>query len=68
LSGTGSDSGTSIYKFATQRNSPFSPLDTASNSNTNLFYTGTPGHIYNVGSGLGTPDLARLASDFARSR
>ena len=56
----------SIYALATQHNSPFTPLDSASANNTNLFYTGTPGHIYNVGSGLGTPDLAMLASDFAR--
>jgi kumamolisin len=55
-----------IYQFATFRDSPFSPLDSASASNDNLYYTGTPGHIYNVGSGLGTPDLAALARDFAR--
>jgi len=54
-----------IYQFATQPGSPFTPLDTASAGNTNLYYTGTPGHIYNVGSGLGTPNLAELASDFA---
>jgi subtilase family serine protease len=57
-----------IYQFATGWNSPFSPLDTASNSNDNLYYTGTPGHVYNVGSGLGTPNLARLAGDFAGRR
>ncbi len=57
----------SIYAFAVQHNSPFTPLDSASAGNTNLFYTGTPGHIYNVGSGLGTPDLAALARDFGRS-
>jgi subtilase family serine protease len=56
-----------IYAFALQHNSPFTPLDSASANNTNLFYTGTPGHIYNVGSGLGTPDLAVLARDFGRS-
>jgi kumamolisin len=55
-----------IYRFAASHNSPFSPLDTASANNDNLFYTGTPGHIFNVGSGLGTPDLASLARDFAR--
>ena len=54
-----------IYQFAAQRNSPFDPLDSASANNDNLYYTGTPGHIYNVGSGLGTPDLAQLAWDFA---
>ncbi len=55
-----------IYRFAARSHSPFTPLDSASNGNTNLFYTGTPGHIYNVGSGLGTPDLTALARDFAR--
>jgi kumamolisin len=54
-----------IYRFATGHNSPFTPLSTASNANTNLFYTGTHGQKYNVGSGLGTPDLAKLAADFA---
>ena len=54
-----------IYQFAQQRNSPFTPLDSPSASNDNLYYTGTLGHLYNVGSGLGTPDLTRLAFDFA---
>jgi kumamolisin len=56
-----------VYRFAAHGNSPFTPLDEASNNNDNLFYTGTPGHIYNVGSGLGYPDLAKLAADFARA-
>lgn len=55
-----------IYKFATQANSPFTPLDTAGTSNDNLYYSGSHGQIYNAGSGLGTPNLARLAADFAR--
>jgi kumamolisin len=54
-----------IYQFAQQHNSPFTPLDTPSASNDNLYYTGTPGHLYNVGSGLGTPDLTQLAFDFS---
>jgi subtilase family serine protease len=54
-----------IYKFARQGNSPFTPLDQSGTSNDNLLYTGTPGAIYNVGSGLGTPDFATLAQDFA---
>jgi len=54
-----------IYKFATQKSSPFTPLDESGTSNDNLLYTGTPGAIYNVGSGLGTPDFATLAQDFA---
>jgi subtilase family serine protease len=55
---------TSIYRFAKQNDSPFTPLDTTGASNDNLYYTGTPGNVYNVGSGLGIPDLARLAADF----
>ncbi len=54
-----------IYKFATSRKSPFTPLDASGTSNDNLYYTGTKGNIYNVGSGLGTPNLATLAGDFA---
>ena len=56
-----------IYKFALQHNSPFTPLDQSGTSNDNLLYTGTPGAIYNVGSGLGTPDFAQLTQDFAHS-
>jgi kumamolisin len=55
-----------IYRLAVQPGSPFTPLDSASASNDNLYYTGTAGHKYNVGSGLGTPNLAALASDFGR--
>jgi len=57
-----------IYKFALQGNSPFTPLDQSGTSNDNLLYTGTPGAIYNVGSGLGTPNFATLAQDFANRR
>lgn len=57
----------SIYRWAAGPHSPFHPLDRASAGNTNLFYTGTPGHIFNPASGLGTPNLAMLARDFARS-
>ena len=57
----------SIYRWAAGPHSPFHPLDSASASNTNLFYTGTPGHVFNPASGLGTPNLAMLARDFARS-
>ena len=57
----------SIYRWAAGPDSPFQPLDAASASNTNLFYTGTAGHVFNVGSGLGTPNLTKLAEDFARS-
>jgi subtilase family serine protease len=55
-----------VYRFATTRNSPFTPLDTAGTNNDNLYYSGTPGHVFNVGSGLGYPDFAKLTADFAR--
>jgi kumamolisin len=55
-----------IYPLALSHRSPFTPLDSASADNDNLFYTGTAGHKYNVGSGLGTPNLAALARDFPR--
>jgi kumamolisin len=54
-----------IYKLAAERHSPFTPLDQASANNDDLFFTGTAGHIFNLGSGLGTPDLAALEGDFA---
>ena len=38
----------SIYKFAKQHNSPFTPLDESDTSNDNLLFTGTPNAIYNV--------------------
>jgi kumamolisin len=57
-----------IYQWANGQRDPFTPLDTAGTSNDNLYYSGTPGNVYNVGSGLGTPNLAQLARDFARRR
>ena len=48
-----------------QPGSPFTPLGTTGTSNDNLYYTGTPGQTYNVGTGLGIPDISRLAEDFA---
>jgi kumamolisin len=56
----------SAYHFAAERNSPFDPVTASSRSNDNLFYTGTAGHKYNPGSGLGTPNFAKLAADFKR--
>lgn len=56
-----------IYRFATQPNSPFTPLDTPGTSNDNLYYSGLPGTLYNPATGLGTPDLAKLAFDFGMS-
>jgi kumamolisin len=55
-----------LYRVAGRAGSPFRPLDAAGAGNDDLYYTGTPRHVYNVGSGLGTPDLAALARDFIR--
>jgi kumamolisin len=56
-----------IYAFATGSSSPFTPLQQAGTGNDDIYYTGNPGQPYNEGSGLGYPNLARLASDFASS-
>lgn len=53
-----------IYRFAQQHNSPLHPLDDTGTSNDNIYYTGTAGTIYNQATGLGTPDVAQLASSF----
>ncbi|MCO7177134.1 protease pro-enzyme activation domain-containing protein [Sporolactobacillus kofuensis] len=53
-----------IYRFAKQKNSPFHPLNTTGTENTNLYFTGTKGTIYNQGTGLGTIDFTSLANHF----
>jgi kumamolisin len=55
-----------IYSFANSGSDPFSPLDTSGITNDNLYYTGSPNVKYNPGSGLGYPNLAELAADFAK--
>jgi kumamolisin len=55
----------SIYAFATSGNSPLTPLNAVGTSSDNLYYTGNSGSVYNVGSGLGFPNLSKLAADFA---
>jgi kumamolisin len=54
----------SIYAFAMSADSPFTPLSAPGTGNDNLYYTGTSGQLFNPGSGLGYPDLAKLAGDF----
>ncbi len=58
--------GPAIYPLATQPVSPFTALDQSGTGSDNLFYTGTPGTVYNPGSGLGYPDLSALATDYSR--
>jgi kumamolisin len=53
-----------IYRFAVQKNSPFTPFNTTGTTNDNGFYTGTPGTVYNQATGLGIPDIAKLAEQF----
>ena len=55
----------SLYALAGSSVSPVTPLDTAGTSNDNLFYTGQPGTQYNPATGLGVPDLSKLAGDLA---
>jgi subtilase family serine protease len=53
-----------IYSVATGPNSPFTPLQQSGTGSDNIYYTGTPGQPFNEGSGLGYPDLSKLAFDF----
>jgi kumamolisin len=54
-----------IYSFAMSHRSPFTVLSSASTDNNNLFYTGSPHQLWNAATGLGTPNLTALQSDFA---
>ena len=54
----------SIYSFASSSDSPFTPLSTSGPTNDNV----TSGQIFNAGSGLGVPNLAKLAVDFAQCK
>jgi subtilase family serine protease len=53
-----------IYRFAAHSYTPFTPLNASGANNDNLYYTGTAGHIYNPGTGLGVPNLGKLALAF----
>jgi kumamolisin len=53
-----------IYRFAAGSNSPFTPLAGVGTSNDNLFFTGRKGDRYNPATGLGIPNLAKLAAAF----
>jgi kumamolisin len=55
----------SIYHFATSQKSPFTPLNQSGTSNDNIYYTGSPGTVYNPATGLGIPNLSELARDFS---
>jgi subtilase family serine protease len=51
----------SIYALATSPHSPFTPLQQSGSMNDNLFYTGAPDALYNEATGLGIPNLSKLA-------
>jgi kumamolisin len=53
-----------IYSFATSGRSPFTPLNQSGTGDDNIFYSGTPGTLYNPATGLGIPNLSQLAFDF----
>jgi kumamolisin len=56
------------YAAATRGGSPFTVLRRSGTSSDNLYYTGNPGQPYNQGSGLGYPNLSKLAADLAALR
>ncbi len=51
-----------MYRLAESRYSPVTPLSKAGTDNDNLYFTGTPGTLYNPATGLGIPDLTQFAS------
>lgn len=55
-----------IYKFAQHPNSPLNPLNDTGSDNDNIYYTGTKGTVYNQATGLGIPDVAKLAEHFGK--
>lgn len=55
-----------IYRFAQSSNSPLHPLNDTGVSNDNIYFTGTTGTVYNQATGLGTPDVAKLATSFGK--
>lgn len=50
-----------IYQLAQRQDSPFTPLNNTQN-NSNLYYTGQPGKVYNQATGLGITNFDKLAS------
>ena len=55
-----------VRNAALKSSSPFTPLSASGTGNDNLYYTGTHGQLFNPGSGLGYPDLGKLADDFSQ--
>ena len=57
-----------MYRASTTPASATSPLDTPGTTNDNIYYSGLPGTVYNPATGLGTPNLTKLAQDFASAQ
>ncbi|EEI72618.1 MAG: S53 family peptidase [Lentilactobacillus diolivorans] len=52
-----------IYQLAQQPDSPFTPLN-STQSNSNLYYVGQPGTVYNQATGLGITNFDKLAQAY----
>ncbi|MCI1923674.1 MAG: S53 family peptidase [Lentilactobacillus buchneri] len=52
-----------IYQLAQQTDSPFTPLNSTQN-NSNLYYVGQPGTVYNQATGLGITNFDALARTY----
>lgn len=52
-----------LYRLARTSKSPVTPINTQGTSNDNLYYTGTPGTLFNPAVGLGTPDLGLFTDE-----
>ena len=50
-----------MYRAVATGHDVFTQINTVGTSSDNIFYTGNPGQQYNPGTGLGLPDLTRLA-------
>jgi subtilase family serine protease len=55
-----------MYRAASSPSSPFIPIDGQGPGNDNVYFTGTPGTLFNESTGLGVPNLGALATDFKR--
>jgi kumamolisin len=54
-----------IYQSAAGKQSPFAQSRVSGTANDNIYYTATPGTVFNPAVGLGVPNLAKVESAFA---
>ncbi|KRM39122.1 S53 family peptidase [Lentilactobacillus parafarraginis] len=52
-----------IYQLAQQADSPFTPLNSTTN-NSNLYFVGQPGTVYNQATGLGITNFNKLVKSY----